>query len=62
MRQCGPTAQTHAWLLSRITGELLNCMQGDTEVVCSVSMTPDGKTIVSGSEAWNLSTGVCLCA
>ena len=42
-------AQTHGRLLPRTTGELLNTLKGHTQAVNSVCVTPDGKTIVSGS-------------
>ena len=53
--------------LSRITGKKQKVLKGHTGPVWSVSLTPDEKTIVSGSgdktiRLWMLSTGVCLYA
>ena len=69
MGQREPTASdtlvAHAWLLPCITGELLNTLQGHTKSVWAVAVTPDGETIVSGSDdksvrLWSRKTGVCV--
>ena len=65
MGQYWPTAQTHAWLPPRITGEVLETLKGHTEQV--TSLTERREMLVSGSKdksirVWNLSTGLCLCA
>lgn len=53
----------HIWDFQ--TGELLKTLEGHTDCVISISITPDGKRAVSCSydktlRVWNLETGKCL--
>jgi hypothetical protein len=46
-------------------GQCLRALEGHTDEVCSVSVTPDGRRTVSGSEdktlrVWDLGSGQCL--
>ncbi len=50
------------YLLDLVTGELKHTLKGHTEFVTSVSFSPDGQTLVSGSEdqtiqLWDVATG-----
>ena len=53
----------HLWDVN--TGESLHTLSGHTNQVWSVSFSPDGRTLVSGShdqaiKLWDVETGECL--
>jgi WD40 repeat protein len=53
------------WSLSRDTGVGLRRLTGHTKAVTTLMVTPDGRTVISGSvdkmvKVWDLSTGKCI--
>ena len=60
----GPMGWLDVWEVD--SGRHLQALKGHTEAVTTVSLTPDGRWVVSGSEdntlrVWDLESGACQC-